>query len=95
MIISSTITQLIILFTRSGTYKSVNKVIHDLTNDNTKHYIGRGTFALAIGYVNLSSHKSTPVLLDQTYFSISAVNEIEHYENKTIVGREQSIDYGP
>ena len=57
---------LFVIYNRNDTKKAVNKVIKDLINDDTKHYIGKSTFGIALGYVRNSTR--TKFLLDPTYF---------------------------
>ena len=49
--------------------KSINKVVTDIMNDETKHYIGQGTFAIALGLIFNST--ASKILLDPTYFNLT------------------------
>ena len=62
------------IFNRSRSENSINKVVNDLSNDETKHFIGQSTFDFAIGYMNVTGSGSARYLLDQTYFNVKATN---------------------
>ena len=51
--------------------KSVNTIVNDISNDQTKHYIGKSTFGIAIHLRGEQPH----LLNDPTYFSIFAGQE--------------------
>jgi hypothetical protein len=55
------------VFQRSNTNKSSNTMARDLTNDATKHYIGKGTFAFAVKLVGPYPER----LLDSSYFILN------------------------
>lgn len=61
------------IFTKSGTSKSVNKLVRDLSYDKTKHFIGKSTFAFGIKLIG----PNPELLLDKTYFNLLVSNT--HY----------------
>ena len=61
-----------VIFKRGDTKKTLNTTIKDLTNDKTKHYVGKGSFAFAISYKEFSSN--TNFLMDSTYFVFTLQN---------------------
>ena len=65
-----------IIFNRSDTSKSINKVVKDIVHDDTKHYIGKGTFAIAFGLVDQLVF--TSLLTDSTYFSFQIFQQINN-----------------
>lgn len=58
---------LVAVFQRSHSTKSVTKIVKDLSQDTTKHYVGKGTFAFALKMLGSNPER----LLDSTYFSLS------------------------
>ena len=50
--------------------KSVNKIVHDLSNDRTKQYVEQSTFKIAIGLHDMQKLSTTNAIFDETYFGI-------------------------
>ena len=49
-----------------------NNVVKDIMDDTTQHFIGKGTFAFALGYVNsIDNSVTSPILLNESYFRVS------------------------
>lgn len=64
---------MVVVFRRTNSSKSVNRVVRDRSHDTTKHYIGRNNFAFAIKLVGPDSE----LIFDQTYFEL--VVSYSHY----------------
>ena len=89
--------QIAIIFRRGDTKKSVNRIIRDISKDTTKHYIAKGTFAIALSMLNETEDN---LLLDPQYFTLSfyqangALNSgIFTYELNTIPHGSWDGDY--
>ena len=54
------------LFQNKDSIKTVNTIVNDITNDQTKHYIGKNTFGLAIQFKG----NSPELLKDPRYFDV-------------------------
>jgi len=59
--------QILLVFTRGNSIKNTNKIVKDLTYDTTKHYIGKNTFAFAIGVIG----PNPELMFDPTYFNFT------------------------
>ena len=46
---------------------------NNIVYDSTKHYVGKGTFAVAVAMIDDNEQN---LLMDQTYFEMSFVNEL-------------------
>ena len=69
--------------------KSTNRVIKNLYNDTSEHYIGKSTFGIALGYTSSEKLGLAPeYLLDESYFVIEARNM--HYDTTK---ESSSINY--
>ena len=83
-----------VIFTRGGTKKIANKIMYDLANDSTKHYIGKNNFKLAIGFHNFSGGTPKVSIFDETYFNVSVFVSHSKYENGTAVTTREILDHG-
>ena len=74
--------------------KSINKVVKDLTNDEAKHYISKGTFEIALGYINNFNSSASVYLLDPSYFSIKAYNIHSIFDSEDQLYTLEEIELG-
>ena len=70
------------------TKKALNQKIKDLTSDTTKHYIGKGTFAIAVG---MKDDDGSNLLMNDQYFEISYANEFYHRTNNGAFTHNETV----
>ena len=80
-----------VIINRSDTKRSVNTTVKNLALDDTKYYIGKGTFAIAF----MMNDGGNNLLMDPQYFEISFYNGFYHRapENGSISANFTSIPY--
>ena len=62
-------------------------------NDDTKHYIGQGTFAIAFGLI--LNDAVSQILLDPTYFTLGiGMREYYRDENSLYTFKTNLLEYG-
>ena len=83
-----------VIFVKSNTTKSINKIVYDLSNQQTKHYIGQSTFKIAIGFNSLDGTMLDSQILDGTYFSVIATMTHAQWVNNTVQYSYEPIEYG-
>ena len=71
LIVTSACFLIRVIFTKSDTTKSVNKIVYDLTNEDQKHYIGQSTFKIAIGLLSVEGIPLDSYILNKAYFSVA------------------------
>lgn len=78
--------QILLVFTRGNSIKNTNKIVKDLTYDTTKHYIGKNTFAFAIGVIG----PNPELMFDPTYFNFT-LSQSQELKTNSINGEVISI----
>ena len=72
-----------VIINRGDTKKTLNTTVKDITNDPTKHYIGRGTFGFSVDLTDPVTGNN--LLMDKTYFELSIQNGfITRHSNSTL-----------
>ena len=94
-IILSFILLSVIIFAYGNTKVSTKTVVKDLLDDTTKHYVNRGTFGIAVAYVDIPTGSALPnYLQDQTYFSVNFGSREAIRQNNTYTDRILNINSG-
>lgn len=66
-----------VIFRRTNSSKSVNRLVRDRTYDTTKHYLGRNNFSFAVKLAGIKPD----LVFDKTYFDL--VVSYSHYSRNS------------
>ena len=81
-----------VIINRGDTKKTLNTTVKDITNDPTKHYIGRGTFGFAVEFQDPTTGNN--LFMDKTYFELSIQNIfVTRDPNSTLSIASRDIPY--
>ena len=73
-----------IIFDKGNTNKSAYKTVRDLSFDTTKHYIGKSTFRIGLGFHSSVDLLSTPEILDESLFTLNMFTRTIYYGDDNI-----------